>query len=443
MASLNDKQASVLRSLFGSAPDSAVRNLERALSEEATSGGPMAAVYNLIAKEALERRTKRAVFEPVLALCGPDGFPPMVLKALWSGLRAIAGDDVDEAAGYAGKKRISDETLAKAVEVYDRLCQSAAAALREGAPAFAEASAMLAAHRPDGVEAFAQHLDLVPLVRGALARLPDWMGRMTEERSAAVRVVYKDAVDLADDAGPRFVSMLGANLPEPWLIMRILSAIMDHPAERYLAASELAPFAERVLHDIDARLADFRAFEPDGGREAGLAAAAAIDTAASEIVEFETCVELNRESAWGKRIVQQRQTLAQMAEARLAQIDKALEAAMPLQMVKFGKGLRGHPKLTDVPNPAALRRAEAFMAFFDHSRHCASQSGFGSARAKTAERIEARLDQYVEDLLELMRTAEPDMLERVKLYLEVAAGVMEAVRDEKAGQIVRRRAAAA
>jgi hypothetical protein len=421
----------------------AVRNLERALSEEAMSGGAMAQVYGLVAKEAQERHAKQTVFEPLLVLCGGEGFPRSVLKALWAALHLTHGGDADTAVSYATKKKISEENLAKAVEIYDRLCLAAADGLREADPGFAAAADILSAHRPDGVEAFAKYLDMTPLTRAAMAKLPEWVSRMTEDRAAAVRVAYKDAVNLADDGGPRFVEMLAANLAEPWLIMRIVSAVMDHPAERYVASSELARFAEHVLDEIDRKLAQFRAFDPDGGRAAGLAAGEAIHIAALQIVEFESSVELNRESPWGKRVVQQKQSMALLAEARLAQIDKALDAAMPLQMVKFGRGLRGQPKLTDAPNAAALRKAEGLMAFFDYSRHFASQSGYGAARSKAAEKIEARLDQYVEDLLEMLRTQEAEMLDRVRGYLDISAGMMEAARGEKAGQIVRRRAAAA
>jgi len=83
------------------------------------------------------------------------------------------------------------------------------------------------------------------------------------------------------------------------------------------------------------------------------------------------------------------------------------------------------------------------MAFFDYSRQFASQSGYGAARTKAAEKIEARLDQYVEDLLEMLHSQQVETLERVRGYLEVSATMMEATRGEKAGQIIRRRAAAA
>ncbi|HEX4182410.1 MAG TPA: hypothetical protein VHY34_04060, partial [Caulobacteraceae bacterium] len=137
----------------------------------------------------------------------------------------------------------------------------------------------------------------------------------------------------------------------------------------------------------------------------------------------------------------QRHALAQLAETRLAQIDKALDAALPVQTIKFGKGLRGMPKLNGEPDPAAQRRAEALMAFFDCSRHFASQSGYGSARAKVAERIEARLDYYIEDLLEMVRTEQVSQLALVRSHMNVSAALMTAARGEKAGQLVRRRAA--
>jgi hypothetical protein len=143
------------------------------------------------------------------------------------------------------------------------------------------------------------------------------------------------------------------------------------------------------------------------------------------------------------RIGEQKKLLAQSAEARLEQIGKALNAALPLRMVRLGKGLRGLPKLDADPDPAALCRAEGLMAFFDHSRGSAAQSGYGAARAKAAEMIEERLDQYVEDLLEMLRAEDAGPAPRIHAFLEVTAGFMAQAHGEKAAQIVRRRAAAA
>ena len=47
---------------------------------------------------------------------------------------------------------------------------------------------------------------------------------------------------MSDDAGPRFFEMLAAHLTEPWLILRVISGVMDRPHETYFSASELSSF---------------------------------------------------------------------------------------------------------------------------------------------------------------------------------------------------------
>jgi hypothetical protein len=444
MTGLTDSQSAVLQALFAAAPDGALGDLERALAEAAEAGGAMASVHQLIGREARERRARSEVFAGLAAVCKTSSgaslrFPPQTPALLWAALCEACPSDV-KAALAACANRIEDEAPPT---IYDDLCALASAGLRAGDPAFERCIDLLEDFQRGGAEAFAQYLDLTPVARAALEQAPDWVARMTDDRRAAVRLAYKDAVSIADDGGPRLFEILYANLSEPWLIVRLLSAVMDHPAERYVTVSELARFGEYLLDDIDRRLAAFRAFNPDGGRPAGLLAAEAIHIAGMEIAELEASVELNREGPWGQRIARQKPVLAAMAETRLSQIEKALDAVLPLQMVKFGKGLRGLPKLTAVANPLALRRAEALLAFFDQSRGFAGQSGYGATRTRVADKIESRLDQYVEDLLEMLRAQEVEALDRVRDYLDISAGLTDWACGEKAGQIVRRRMAAA
>jgi hypothetical protein len=441
MPGLSESQTTFLRSVFSAAPDAAVSSLQKALSTEVHQGA-MARVVGLVAEEAADRRVRAAVFGPVMALCRPTKsralrFPSRTIPLLWTALRETYRDEV----ALAESACLRDEV--RNAEIYDRLCYIAADSLRTGEAAFMPAIEILAASGPTVVEEFAAFLDLAALAREGLAKLPEWIGRLNEERAAAARIAYKDACAHSDDAGPRYFEILYANLSEPWLILRVLSAVMDHPSDSYVAVSELARFGEYVLEDIDRRLDVFGKFNPDQGREAGLAAGESLHIAAQQIHEFETYIELNHEGPWGRRLIKQRQTMASLAELRYGQIEKALDQAMPLQLVKFGKGVKGHPKLSLDPDPRLLLRAEGLMGFFDHSRNYASQSGFGAVRAKVAEKLETRMDQYVEDLLEMLHAAEIENLERVRAYLEVSADIMSAARGEKAAQIVRRRANAA
>ena len=444
MQTLTHHQASLLDGLFRIAPDSTVARLEIALANEAEKGGPMADVHGLIAHEAADRRVRRAVFGPVSALCGVGGsvgarFPRRVIAQLWEALRTTQPDLVSAAEG--AWSRGEDDQIAPA-DIYNRLCAAAAEGLQGDDPVFAAARATLEQAGPDVPQDFNGFLALVPLGRQATTRLPDWVGRLNDEKAAAARLAYKDAVALSDDAGPRLFDLLLANLPQPWMILRVMSAVMDRPKDSFVAASELARFGEFVLDDIDQRLAQFRKFEPEHGREAGIDASELLHIVAQEIAEFDTSIDLKKDGPWGQRVVKQRQAMAQMAETRFGQIEKALDLALPLQMVRFGKGLRGQPKLVADPDPHLVQRAEGLLGFFDHTRAYASQFGFGASRAKVAEMLSAKLDQYVEDLLELLRADEFTHMDRVRAYLDIAADFTGATAGEQAAQIVRRRAAA-
>ena len=446
MAGLTEYQRSVLGTVFSAAPDATLRRLEQALAAEADQGGALALVHAQIAKEAGERRLRSTVLGPVVPLCRPSDlgdrrFPAATIAKLWNALRATCPEHV--AAAESACLGL-DEDEASPSEIFNHLCARAADGLRDGDPGYAAAIAALDADGPDARAAFIAYLDLVPLARGVITRLPEWLGRMSVERAAGARLAYKDAEALSDDAGPRLVAMLMAHLPEPWLILRVLAAVVIGANDRYLASSELERFGEYILCDIDRRLAAFRAFNPDDGREAGAAAAGHLHIAAQEVAEFENAIELSRDGPWGARVTKAKQTLAVLAEGRLAQINKALDQALPLQMVRFGKGVRGQPKLIADPDPRLLKRAEGLMGFYNHSRASAASSGYGAVRAKVGEAVDARLDQYVEDLLEFMRAGDDGAdVERIHAYLEAAAGLVGDARGEKAAQIVRRRAAAA
>lgn len=442
---LTDSQATVLRTIFSSAPDSAITSLECALAGEVERGGAMASVHALVSAEAGGRRLRGLVFHPMVPLCKPTEnagprFPPQILSRLWTALRASSPAGV-RAAESLGPIEVEEDRI-HANEVCDALCRFAAEGVRTGRGPYEAAKALLDSAAPDGAETFAKFLDLAPLARHALAKMPEWMGRLTEERAVELRLAYNDAVDVAEDAGPRLLDILGAHMAEPWKVLHLICAVMDRPTDRFAASSEIARFGEAIMDDIDRRLNWFRAFEADGGRATGVAAAETLRIASMEIAEFETSLDLSRDGVWGARIGKQKQSLAQLAETRLAKIDKALDAALPVQLVKFGKGLRGFPNLNDDPQALALLRAECLLSFFEQSRAAANQAGYGSARTKTGERLDSRLEQYVEDLLEMLRADEVKHYDRVRAYLDAAATLIGVARGEKAAQIVRRRAAA-
>ena len=446
MAGLSPQKIEMLRTLVSASPDELVRTLEMAISADG-AGGPLAAIGAMIEAEAAERALRFAVLAPIAPLFRPqhaDGrpaYPQAALRTLWTSLKADAPALIGEAADALHYMDPDDPSP----EVFDALCLQAARALEAGqAPAYVTVAALCDAARPGGSAEVILCLTMSPIVRPIVLRLHDWTQRMTDERRATARLAYRDATALGDGAGPLLFEMLAAHMKQPAMVLRIISAVMDHPGERYLAGSELARFGERVLTDMEMQLARLRDMKPaagvDAGREAGIAVQKALDLAA----ELDQAVQLARDGVWGQRLTKLRQGVAATVEARLREIDDAVAHALPIQKLRYSARLtRTAPNLTDPPDEPSIIWALGLLTFADAIRSSASDGGFGSLRAKVLETLGKRIDQYVEDVLEQIRAGEVDDDVRAREFVGVAASFLALVRDDKSAAIVRRRAAAA
>jgi hypothetical protein len=444
MGNLSETRVGAVRRLIEQAPDGAIRSLESALANGGRADGSIALVQDIVNAEMLERRVRAAVFAPILPLCAPPpdrlprlSAPPNAPSLAWRGIKLAVPELASRAVRSSTNLAPDDEPP----PTYDEICERAAQGLRAGEAAFEPLRQALAARGAGEVEQFACLLSMSPLARAAIRRLPAWVRTLNSEHAAAIRLAFRDADQMAEQAGPLFMELLLGHLEEPAQILRLISLVMDRPNDRYLAASELASFGERLMSDLDARVEAVRRLEPDRGLEAGVAVGVSVQAATTIIGEFEQWLQINREGPWGRRLVAQKRALAMAVEARLRQVDPAVAAALPLQPLRAAL-IRGGPKLDADPDPQAVRRAHAFLGFFYETRTAANYGGFGAVRARVLENLDARIGQYTEDLLEILHSSEAPT-ERVHAYLEVVADFVSLVRDPRAGDIVRRRAAAA
>lgn len=444
MGHLSEAKLGIVGRLIEQAPDNAVRNLLRALAADGPHDESLTRVQQLLERETAERNARNTSLAPIVAVCGPPGplsglrFPPRTLALLWRALKAEAPGEVEAARTHLAAWRGG----AAASDIYDRLCSRAALGLRlTGGPYEAAAAA---ADEASGRVALAGCLDISILTRYALEQLPEWLGRMNGEKAAKLRLTYRDVSAVSEDAGPRFFEMLAAQLSEPWLILRVIAGVMDHPNEAYVSGSELGGFGDRVLDDIDRRLGELAAFDPAAGRKAAHAAARALHLATAEIAEIEQAVQLAATGTWGRRVAQQKKKLAETIEAMLHTVDRTIAGALPVQTVRMGpRTAKGVPRLSDDPDAKQVERAATLLTFVSEIRTSAPAGGFASTRAKVLEALAIRLDTYVEDVLADIHADDGVDLARARAFLEIAAEFCGLSRDEKAAQIVRRRAAAA
>jgi hypothetical protein len=446
MVALPERKVAIVRTLVETAPDKVLGGLQAALAET-VGDSALADVRRLVEVEARDRRLRNVVLQPIVPMCVGDGgnghhttFPARALGCIWRGLKTAAPAEVDTAVVALFDYRPGESSA----EPFDLLIAAAAAGVRaREVDAFRTAAELCDAARPGGAELFAACLDLGPVVRRATLRLPEWTAHAGEETMASARLAYKDAVTIADDAGPRFFEMLAAQLPSPWMILRIISAVMDRPTERYLADSEMAGFGERVMMDVDEALKAISHLNLDGGPAAGRAAGKLVEMITLQTNELESCIDLGRTHGWGARIVKQKKGLASVVEARLREAEKLATAAMPTQPSKLARVRRAVPRLTNMPDAQAVTRAMTLLAFAEEIRTTANYGGFAAARGKMLESVGDAIDAYVEEVLDLMKTGEVDDESIARAYLAVAAEFSLLVRDQKAADLVRRRAAVA
>jgi hypothetical protein len=434
MSELSPAKAGLLRMLIDSAPDGVLRRLELALSDDAVRDGPLGSVWTLIDRETQDRVFRNLAMAPLIGLfSGPMAqFPPGQLGRLWNHLKAAHPGAIRQA--EASTRVYDPEDIDPAA--FDSLCALAAEDLQ-------------AEERPTALAGFDADrlipaLALAPIVRRCLPHLGDWLVRMDQERRAAARLAYRDSVAVAPDAGPLFFQMLASRLAEPGQILRVISAVMDRPSERYLSASELGPFGAQVLDSIDRRLTEVRGFDTAGGEAAGRAAGRAVQQASIAIAEFEEAVQLSKDGEWGKRLAGQKRGLALTVEGRLKELEAAVGQALPVQAIRYSARLiKAAPKLSADPDSKAVGHAMSLLAFSEEVRSSADTGGFGATRARILEAVEKHIDPYVEDCLEHLRSGEVEDPGRVRAFLAIAADILTLSKDDKAAQIVRRRLAAA
>lgn len=445
MPALSERKIDIVRQIVESAPDKVVGGLQAALSET-TEDSALAGVRRLVETEAQDRRLRNAVLAPIAPMCVGDGtdmtrlvFPSRTLALLWRGLKDIAPEGLADAEAALVDYRPGESSN----EPFDGLVRLAANALRNRATRdFASLAEICDQARPGGADLLALCLDLSPVVRRAIPKLPEWIAHFGRDITAAARLAYKDAVAIADDAGPRFFEMLAAQLVHPWMVLRIISAVMAKPTERYLADSEMSAFGERVMQQIEDTLKAIAHLDPAGGPAAGRAAGKQVELITFLISEMETCVDLMKEHGWGHEIVKHKKSLAGVVESHLRSADKFARAALPTQPARLRRIRREIPKLNMMPDPLAVKRAITLLSFTHEVRSSANYGGFAAMRGKLLEGLGEMLDNYVEEVLDLLRTGDAEDEGVGYAFLDVAAEISLLVRDERAAELVRRRAAA-
>ena len=425
-----------LKALLSRMSDSQLDQVKLAMLGGAQSGaGELLTVVDAIGEECANRGAAALALAPLAPLLRSDGddplaFPARTREAFWSELKAHDPEGHAQAVAlFPGLQ--ADEPVP---EVFDRLCTAASLRLRANEGVLVEVLGARAPH-------FADALALVPVARAALPHLSNWTRAPGDASMAAARLTLRDAVAVDADSAPLLLQILLRHLGDRSHVLRLINAVADHPSDRFLAASEFAPFGLELLNQLESCVGAVRRADDLHDAQGGARGADAALRAAMLISEFETQLQLSKSGPWRTRVAAAKRSLAQDAEQRMRDLEAAVGAALPLQPARVStRLLKATPKVGQPSDEIAVGKLRAAATFAAATRSIAATAGFGSVRLKVVEGLRERLDTYVEDLLDLI--GKDPQHPHAAAYLELAAEVLDVIDGPEAAGVARRRLSA-
>jgi hypothetical protein len=444
MAELSVAQRAVLAQMVERLPDRTLKTLSLAVAQ--MPGDKARALSQMLAEEGVDRKRRAVAFAPMMPLFAPrrDGveglaFPSAVLPRLWKAASATA----PELLTTLDDIRLREDDP-KVVAVADRYCIAASGVIRDKADVIWPPTPGQQAERDAGLASLAQCFDLAVLARRALKSLPHWILRPTPDQLAELRLLIRDASEITPDGGPRMLEILFAHLADASLVLRlVVHSSRSASKEGVLSGSEMAVFVNRLLAEVEARVARIGAFKPAAGVDPGPQIKADITWCAETLAELDLTLQLDPNGEWGAAARDARTRINRGLSNTLKSTGKALDRVLPLKRVKTaGRMTRETADLDPVP-PEAVQTAIALLTLVGAMRTAAQIFGIESQRSQLVQSAIDRITTFVDLTIEAVNGGEVEDEGRVLAHVETLAKLLLLIDATEPARTVRRRAAAA
>lgn len=447
MADLSVAHRAALAQVIENVPDRTLRQLSLAVGG---MPGERARTLETMLAEAARDRARRTRGMAALAPMfrpRPDGvaamtFPPQVLPRLWKIVAAGQADLLN----YLDPREDYRDDAYRVTAVCTRLCAAAAAAVRDQPdvvwPASLDDPAAGRIGREAGLAALAHACDLGGLAHRSLPSLKAWIGRPDGDQVAELRLLLRDATTVSADGAQELLEILFAHLADAPLVLRLV-VNSSHAGARdsFLSGSELAIFVDRLIDAADlrfARIAAYKVGEPIEPVRADL------DWIAQFLSETDATVQIEAESAWGKRIRHIRMGVSRALGGLLGRVGKVLDRTLPVtRMGIAGPVRRETPELAVPIEPESLAQARAALDLVRATRNLAGAFGCDAQRQALMTELTAQLASYADLGLEEINAGQVVDAALAAQRVTMAADFLERIELVAEGRAVRRRVAVA
>lgn len=446
MAELSVAQRAVLAQMLERVPDRVLKTLSGAVAQ--MPGERAASLSIMLADETIDRRRRAIAFAPLLPMFQrrPDGvesvnFPSGVLPRLW---KAASSKEPELLLVLDDYRPIEDNPKMRAVA--DRICVAAAGVVRDEPDLVWPSAGGDEAARLKGLEELALCFDLAAMARRGLLILPDLMLRPTGDQLAELRLLIRDSAEITADGGPRMLEIFFGHLADASLILRLVVHSSKAAAkEGFLSESEMAGFVNRLIAEVERRVARIASHQPGAKADPGPGVRTDIAWCAETLGELDVTLQLDPESGWGKQARDARDRINATLSKTLRGLDKTMDRLMPTREVKTtGRMTR---KIADLEAQAApleaVQAAIVLLTLLGALRTAAQVFGCETLRHQLVQSMSERITTWVDQVIEAVNAGDaPDQRKSLGM-VETLAKCLLLIDETDAARTVRRRAGAA
>ena len=242
------------------------------------------------------------------------------------------------------------------------------------------------------------------------------------------------------------LEIMFAHLGDASLILRLVVHSSKASAkEGFLSESEMAGFVNRLITEVEARVARIASHQPGAKADPGPGVRADIAWCAETLGELDVTLQLDPEGAWGKQARDARERINGTLSKTLRTLDKALDRLMPSKTVKTtGRMTRQTPDLeAEAPPLEAVQAVIVLLTLLGAIRTAAQVFGCESLRSQLVQSVTERTTLYVDQVIEAVNAGDAPDQRKSLAMIETLAKCLLLIDATEAARTIRRRAAAA
>ena len=271
----------------------------------------------------------------------------------------------------------------------------------------------------------------------AMGELPLKIEDFDDDLSLTVMRLHEEMLETNPEAALWILLLTMGRLDCPWQIFRVIKRIGRRDDDLVVQKTEIAAVGDAVLDDTGFFAARLK--QPPQTLEEAKACALVFD----RFVAFSTGMTaefgIRKDGRWGRSLFGLRAEASTNVEKILAKVPLALDSGLP----EPRRGRSGRVIPAQIPNAAAIDKAEGLLYFLSRCREHATAAAIASTQKRIADAAEKRMQEAGDMLVGLIVGSEGQNRTTAQDGLDITVRLMDAAGLDTAAALLRRRGAAA